>query len=299
MLANHLFAFEGYHAVRTQTARELLAADVLPALSLLAENPLRSVHLRSMLADNGLSHPSNRGHFYGYFENNQLIAVALLGHAIMIYARPESEAAALQYFAQQVIENDVTGNVIFGPKAQVEAFGAHLAELGRATKTVRDMKWYVCTKANQPLASLQVQRANSEDLAPIAQAQAEMLIEATGTDPRVADPEGFARRVAERIERNRTWIKLESGEVVFKTELQSVTPEAVYIEGVWTREDQRSQGVAKSCLNELIHRLLKQHLMLCLAVEPEEDAAIKLYEQIGFKYAECYQARYLKPVETK
>ena len=299
MLANHLFAFEGYHAVRTQTARELLAADVPPALSLLAERPLRSVHLRSMLMDNGLSHPSNRGRFYGYFENNQLVAVALLGHAIMIYARPESEDAALQYFAQQMVEHNVTGNVVFGPKAQVEAFGAHLAKLGRATKMVRDLKWYVCTKASQSLTSLQLQRANLEELEPVAQAQAEMFQEATGTDPKAADPEGFVRRVAERIERNRTWIKLESGEVIFKTELQSVTPEAVYIEGVWTREDQRSQGVAKSCFNELVHRLLKKHQMLCLAVEPEEEAAMKLYEQVGFKYAESYQARYLMPVEIQ
>ena len=99
MLANHLFAVEGQAAVRTQTARELVEADLYHASRLLAGAPLASVHLRSMLADNGLLHPSNRGRFYGYFENNQLVAVALLGHAIMIYARPEAEAEALQYFA--------------------------------------------------------------------------------------------------------------------------------------------------------------------------------------------------------
>ena len=193
----------------------------------------------------------------------------------------------------------MTGNVIFGPKAQVAAFGAHLAELGRETKTVRDMKWYICSQATQPLTSMQVQRANLEDLEPVAQAQAEMFQAATSTDPRVADPEGFVYRVFQRIERSRTWIKLESGEVVFKTELQSVTPEVVYIEGVWTREDKRGHGIATSCFNELVHRLLKQHVMLCLAVEPEEEAALKLYEQVGFKYAEEYQARYLKPLPTK
>lgn len=299
MYAHHLFAFESYQAVRSQAARELLDADLSAALSLLAENPLRSVHLRGLLLDNGLSHPSNRGRFYGYFENNQLVAVALLGHATMIYARPEAEAEALRYFAQQMVEQNVTCNVVFGPKAQVEAFGAYLAELGRGTKMVRDFHWYVCTKPTQSLTSLQLRRANQEELEPVAQAQAEMFQEATGTDPRTADPEGFVRRVAERIERNRTWIKLESGEVVFKTELQSVTPEAVYLEGVWTREERRAQGVAKSCLNELMHRLLKQHSSLCLAVEPEEEAAMKLYEQLGFQSKERYQARYLKPVEPR
>lgn len=299
MYANHLFAFEGYPVVCSQESRELLEADLHAALKLLAENPLRSVHLRGMLLDNGLTHTSNRGRFFGYFENNQLVGVALLGHATMIYTRPEAEAEALRYFAQQVVENNITINVIFGPKTQVEAISGHLVELGRSTKMIRNFQWFVCTKAKQPMKSLTIQRANIEELEPVAVAQAEMFREATGTDPRVADPEGFVRRVAERIERQRTWIKLEADQVVFKTELQCVTPEAVYLEGVWTREDQRAKGVATNCLNELVHRLLKQHAMLCLAVEPEEEAARKLYEQIGFQYAEEYQACYLKPVESK
>lgn len=299
MFTNHLFAFEGYRAIRTQVVRELLAADVPQALSLLAGNPLHSVHLRGMLLDNGLSHPSNRGRFYGYYENDQLVAVALLGHATMMYARPEAEAEAVQYFAQQVAEHNLACNVVFGPKSQVEAFGAALTALGRGTKMVRDMQWYVCTKAKQSLTSLQLRRANLDELEPVAQAQAEMFLEATGTDPRVADPEGFTRRVAERIERQRSWIKLEAEAVLFKTELQCVTPEAVYLEGVWTREDQREKGVAKSCLNELVHRMLKQHQMLCLVVEHDEEAARKLYEQVGFQYAEEYQARYIEPVAAK
>jgi predicted GNAT family acetyltransferase len=164
---------------------------------------------------------------------------------------------------------------------------------------VRDLAWFVCQKPRLAVKSLQLRRANQEELEPIADAQAEMFKEATGTDPREADPDGFMRRVAERIERNRTWIKIENNEVIFKTELQSVTPEVVYIEGVWTREDQREQGLAKQCLTELAHRLLKQHKLLCLAVEPEEEAAIKLYEQVGFACAESYQARYLMPLQAK
>lgn len=299
MLANHLFAFEGYPAIRSQIARELMTEDHAQVAVLLAENPLRSVHLRSMFLDNGLSNPANRGRFFGYFENDQLVGVALLGHATMIYARPDSEAAALKYFAQQMVENNVTCNVVFGPKAQVEAFSAQLSELGRMTKAVRNMHWYVISKAKLPLNALQLRRANLEELVPVATAQAEMFQEATGTDPRVADPEGFNRRVAERIERQRTWIKLENEEVVFKTELQSVTPEVVYMEGVWTREDKRSQGIAKTCLAELVARLLKQHNTVCLAVESDEEQAIRVYEQVGFTTSNFYQARYLHPVEAK
>ena len=298
MLAHNLFAYKSHQAIRAQTVRELMEADLKPALGLLSENMLRSIHLRSMLADNGLSHPSNRGHFYGYFEDKQLVGLALLGHAIMIYARPEAEAQALALFAQKVMETNVSGNVIYGPFQQVETFWSHLEKLGRETKMVRNLRWYVCQKPLLPVASLQMRRANLEELEPIAEAHAKMLMEETGTDPRTVDSEGFRRRVAERIGRHRTWIKLENNEVIFKAELQSVSPEVVYLEGVWTHEPQRDKGIAKACLTELVHRLLKQHQLLCLAVEPEEEIAIKLYEQVGFVHAEQYHARYLKPLPT-
>jgi predicted GNAT family acetyltransferase len=130
----------------------------------------------------------------------------------------------------------------------------------------------------------------------VATAQAEMAFEASGTDPRLSDPEGFRRRVAERIERGRIWVKIEEGKVVFKADLMSVTPEVVYLEGIWTHPDYRGRGIAKSCLTELVHRLLRQHLMVCLLVEPDEKAAIKVYEHVGFVHREEYQARFLKPL---
>jgi uncharacterized protein len=299
MLAHDLFACERYKPLKAQTVRELLEADLRRALELLGEDPLHGVHLRSMLEDNGLVHPSNRGRFHGYFEDGQLVGIALLGHTIMIYARPEAEHEALAFFAQKANEVKAPGNVIFGPRQQVEIFWSYLADKGRVTKMVRDFGWYVCQKPRLAVESLQLRRANQDELAPIATAQAKMLEEATGTNPNDTDPEGFVQRVAERINRNRTWIRLENNEVIFKTELQSVTPEVVYIEGVWTREDQREQGVAKQCLTELAHRLLRQHKTLCLAVEPKEEAAIKLYEQVGFVCAEYYQARYLMPLTAE
>lgn len=294
MLAHNLCVWESRRAVQAQTVRELLAADLPSALALLAERPLQGVHLRSMLLDNGLSQASNRGRFFGYFADGELVGLALLGHATMLYARPAAEAEALAFFAQKMLDENITGNVVFGPRAQVEAFAAHLEAGGRQTKMVRDLAWYVCRKPRLAVQSLQMQRANLTELETVATAQAEMFREQTGTDPREADPAGFRRRVAERIERQRTWIKVADETVVFKTELQSVTPEVVYLEGVWTRAEQREQGLAKQCLTELTHRLLRQHSSLCLAVEPEDESACRLYEQVGFVQTETYQARYLQ-----
>ncbi len=70
-------------------------------------------------------------------------------------------------------------------------------------------------------------QATPEHLDAVLEAQATAFVEATGSDPRQTDPEGFRRRTLERIERGRTWIKLANDTVVFKAELQSVTPDVI------------------------------------------------------------------------
>ena len=283
----------------SQTVRELMQAELTAIETLLSSDPVRGVHLQSMLQDNGLVNPANRGSFYGYFENEKLVGIALLGHATMIFARADVEIEALEAFANIVQTQNLNINLMFGPKAQVEMFSDLLAATGRATKLVREMQSYVCTKAKKSVASLQIQRANSDNVKVVGDAQAELFIEATGTDPRTNDSAGFYTRVEARIERKRTWIKIENEDVVFKAELQSVTPEVAYLEGIWTREDKRKQGIAGSCLNELVHRLLKQQLFVTLVVDEDEQHAVGLYEGLGFKYASDYQARYFHPVSAE
>jgi len=280
------------HEVCQREVRELIEEDRAQVLELLSEDPMRSVLLRGKIEDHGICDPAHRGRFFGYYEDNRLAGVALLGHHILIYA----EDVALPYFAKTALEIQAKGHMILGPQTQVEAFWHHLSEYGRETKLVSQQLWYVCEQPQSSLQQMQLQRANLAELDVVADAHAEMAYEASGTDPRVSDPEGFRHRVAERIERKRVWVKIQDGKVIFKADLVSDTPEAVYLEGIWTHPDYRGRGIAKSCMTELVHRLLHQHQTVCLLVEPEEKAAIKVYEHVGFVFGEDYQARFLKPL---
>lgn len=296
-LSHHRESAERTGARHQRSVRELKEHDRDCALRFLSEDPLSGVHLRSMIEDRGLCHPAHRGSFFGYFEDDRLAGVALLGHVIMICATPEAEPAALSYFAKMAAEIGARGHVVFGPQEQVETFWKYLSARGRETRQANRHHWYVCRQARLPLGQLQLRRAGLDELGVVADAQAEMALEESGVDPRVADPEGFRRRVADRIEKGRTWVKIEDGKVVFKAELQSVTEEVVYLEGIWTHQDYRGRGIAKSCMTELVHRLLRRHLLLCLAVEPEHKAAQHVYRHVGFEHEGDYQARYLKAVE--
>lgn len=204
--------------------------------------------------------------------------------------------AALPHLARTAIASGTRTAVIFGPTRQVELFWQHYAAPGRQLKLQRDFYWYVCESPAQPLCQFQLVQATLEHLEAVLEAQAIPLLESTGIDPRQSDPIGFRRRVRERIERGRTWIRLENDMVVFKAELQSVTPEVIYLEGIWTRPEFRGRGIARDSVVELTHRRLRQQQVLCLAVELDEAVAKRIYEYAGFCHQDDYQARYPQPL---
>jgi hypothetical protein len=278
-------------AAQTVQVRQLDELDYRAVLALLAASPQQGVHLESLIADYGLTSPALRGRFFGYFEAGQLTGLALLGHQIMFCA-PD---AALEHFARAAVASGFRTSLVFGPQRQVELFWQQLSALGREQKLTRDFRWFVCRVPAQPVRHFRLVQATPEHLEMVIEAHASMFIEATGTDPRQTDQEGFRRRALERIERGRTWIRVEDGQVVFKAELQSVTPDAIYLEGIWTSLSYRGRGIAKESVVELTHRRLRKHQIICLVVEPEEEAAQHIYEHAGFEYETDYRAVYLKP----
>ncbi len=279
-------------AAPTVQVRKLNELDYREVLALLAANPLEGLHLESLITDYGLTSLSLRGSFFGYFVDEQLTGVALIGHQIICCAPDE----ALSHFARVAAASGIRSSAIFGPRRQVELFWQHLAAHGREQKLVRDFGWYICEQPAQPLHQLQLMQAAPEHLEMVLEAHASMFIEATGTDPRLTDPEGFRRRALERIERGRTWVRVADGKVIFKAELQSITPDAIYLEGIWTDPEYRGRGIAKEGVVELTHRRLRKQQVLCLVVEPGEEAAQRIYEYAGFRYHADYQAVYLQPV---
>src|SRR5690242_16344884 len=104
-------------AERRREVRELCEADRQTVTRLLAEDTLRGVHLLGMIEDHGIKHPAHRGRFYGYFEDDRLRNVALLGHHILIYSE-----VGLEYLAAKAHEIAASGSLILGPTRQVEEF---------------------------------------------------------------------------------------------------------------------------------------------------------------------------------
>lgn len=272
--------------------RLLDESDFAQVVDFLSADPVRNVHLHGLVVDNGLENAANRGVFYGHFSDGELTGVALLGHSILV----SGGEAARKQFADLAITTGAKGHIVFGPSDEVEEISERLTHGGRETQVVRDQHWCVCEKPQLPLKRLQMRRAGPDELDAVATAQAEMIAEECGVDPRVADPVGFHERVAKRVKKGRVWCRVESDVVSFKADLISVSPDAVYVEGVWTHPEHRGQGLAKACLTELCYRLLRQYNYVCLIVEPGDEVAKHIYESVGFVHTMNYQSHYLRPL---
>ncbi len=278
-------------SVEPQAVCELREADRDRVLSLLAQDPVQNVILRGLILDYGMCAPELRGTLYGYFTGEQLTGVALIGHQLIVFAADD----ALASFAQKAVEVQARLYMILGPEQQVEKLWDYLSQHGRETRRMSAQRSYVCQQAGPAPERLQLLRANYAELDVVADASAEMALEASGVDPRQSDAAGFRHRIVERLERKRIWIKIVDGKVVFKADIFSDTPDTVYLEGIWTHPEYRNRGIAKSCMAELVHRLLRDHQTICLFTDETEPASQHVYEQVGFNFAAPYQARFLAP----
>ncbi len=275
-----------------QMVCELTEADRDDILHLLAKDTLRGLHLRGMIEENGVCHPLHRGRFFGYYENGVLKNIALLGHFILIY----HETIGLKQFAEKAADIEAPAYLVLGPTAQVESFWNYFSRYGRETRMTRPQFWYVCRRQKMQTPAVELELAGRENLEEIIETQAQLVEEQSGIDPRERDPEGFRQRVMERIESGRTWAVRVSGKVIFKVELISETESAVYLESIWTDPDYRGRGIATNSLNELLRIFLMQGKTVAILVEPEEEAARRIYERLGFTIEADYQARFLKPL---
>src|ERR671926_1506949 len=101
------------------------AAEVL---EFLAQRPIHTVTMISLIRDNGIVSPLNRGTFYGCRDlNGRLEGVALVGHATLMETVSDRALAALA----QVAQHCTNTHMIMGEKERVAEFWGHYAAAGR------------------------------------------------------------------------------------------------------------------------------------------------------------------------
>ncbi|HEV7860150.1 MAG TPA: GNAT family N-acetyltransferase [Pyrinomonadaceae bacterium] len=276
---------------RSTLTSRLASEEQLEVLEFLSAQPLHNVFLSSLILDNGLVSPLNRGTFYGCRDAlGQLEGVALIGHATLFDARSDEALKAFARLAQSSQET----HLILGQRERLREFWSDYAEGGQAsrlacTEMLFEQRWPV---AVQPEVK-ELRVATQDDLELVMPAHAQMAHEESGVNPLEVDEAGFRRRCARRIAQGRVWVWVEDGRLIFKADIIAETPRCVYLEGIYVHPAERSKGYGSRCLSQLGQSLLQRADSICLLVNEENQKARDFYLRAGYKLRSTYDTIFL------
>ena len=275
----------------TVKVERLVNSDAPEVLQFLSQRPIHTVAMMSLIHDNGIVSPFNRGVFYGCRDlNGQLEGVALVGHATLLETVSDRALAALA----QVARECPNMHMIMGEKERVADFWSHYAETGRRQRLacrewLFELSWPV--EAREPVGELRPASVDEVEL--IMPVQAELAFAESGVNPLHLDPEGFRQRCLRRIEQGRTWVVVEDGLLIFKADVVSKTRDVIYLEGIWVREDRRQKNTGTRLMSELLRRLLEDTKSICLLVNETNKWAHGFYRKCGFHFRATYETIFL------
>jgi len=282
------FAFTERADVRVEQLGPETEAEVL---SFLRERPIHTVAMMSLILDNGIVSPLNRGTFFGCRDvNGYLEGVALIGHATLLETVSSRALRALA----EVVRDCPNTHMIMGEQNRITELWSYCSNAGQqmrlaCSESLLEFCYPVEVHATAPKLRL----ATPDELDFVLPVQAQMAFEESGVDPRDVDPEGFRKRCLRRIEQGRTWVVFEDGTLAFKADVISQTPEVIYIEGVWLSEEKRSQGYGASCMSELSRTLLQRASSVCLLVNYKNTTAQAFYRKCGYQFRATYLTIFL------
>jgi ribosomal protein S18 acetylase RimI-like enzyme len=274
----------------------LTAKDEFEVLTFLSQRPIHTVTMKSLIRDNGLVSPLNRGNFYGCRDvNGHLEGVALVGHATLMETVSDRALHALA----KVARDCPFTHMIMGEQERITDFWANYSEAGRNPRLAcRELllELQIPGSANQSVAGLR--QATEDELNVVMMIQAQLAFDESGIDPMKADPKGFRRRCLRRIRQGRTWVLFQDDKLVFKADVISETREVVYLEGIWVADHKRKNGLGTRCMSALSAKLLSSAKSLCLLTNEVNTSALAFYRKCGFLFRATYETIFLSPQEA-
>ncbi|MDT5272920.1 MAG: uncharacterized protein QOH49_5106 [Acidobacteriota bacterium] len=281
-------ALEPVHLVHPLTERHP-EAEVLDFLS---GRPAQAVIMSGLIRDNGFESPFNRGTFHACRDAaGHLEGVALIGHAVYVVAET---APALGVFAR-IAQGQHEAHMILGEQEMVGRFWSYYAPAGQTPRLfcrelLFEQRWPV--HAREPVEGLRL--ATLEDLMLVMPVHAAMAYEESGVNPIDVDLHSFRMRCARRIEHGRVLVLVEDGQLLFKADIASDTPECIYLEGVYVDPISRQKGYGLRCLSQLGCDLLERTKTVSALVNEHNLPAQALFQKVGYKLRGLYDTVFLE-----
>jgi predicted GNAT family acetyltransferase len=271
---------------------ELAAGDEAEVLDFLSARPIHTVLMASMIRDNGLLSPQNRGSFYACrSRQGDLEGVALVGHVTVIEAGTEASLAAFARLTRHCLNT----HLIRGEREMMKRFWSHYANAGQEPRRISSELLFEQREVlseSEPVNDLRP--ATLSELDQVLKINATMALQEGGTSPLNRDPGGFRQRTARRIECNRVWVWARDEKLIFKADVIAETPEVVYLEGVHVDAEERMKGYGRRCMTQLARLLMTRSKSICLTINQQNKKALAFYAKAGYQFHSNYETIYLR-----
>lgn len=287
------------HAVATERAG---FTDMLEVFGWLDRDPVVNVYLLALVLRDGLSAPSDE--YWLARRDGRLAGLVYLGGAsgaVIPMGEDDEVRTAVAARAVERLASVPRRFQIVGPQAGVLAVVAHLREIRIVPRLVRPQTYMAVDRAGIPpferLPQLAPARPENYDL--VHRSGADLRAEELEEDPRLADPDAYARRVGEECRDGYTYLWLEGGALRFRASLSALTADAVQISGVYTPPECRNRGYARRGLAELCTRLFSRTRSACLFVNDSNAPALALYRRLGFRTCAAWASAFFVTPEAR
>ena len=262
-------------------------------LAYLANQSTPSIILEGLIRDNGFDDSLNRGRFYGFRgRDERLQGVALIGQITTFETETDAALAAFAYCAQNVPRI----GVIIGEQTRVETFWRRYAGDGQAPpQLTRELLFELQRQSPgapaEPVRELRV--ATLTDIEMVVTAHAEMSFNESGINPIAQDAQGFRARCARRIKQGRVWVLTDAARLIFKADIITETPRAIYVEGVYVAPEERGRGYGFRCVSQLGTALLARVQSIFMLINEQNVIAQNLYRKAGYEFRSHYDTIFI------
>ena len=128
-----------------------------------------------------------------------------------------------------------------------------------------------------------VRPATTDEVDLVMPAAAHMFEGEIGYPPYTGSSRGYRGSPASLIARGHTFVVVEDGEVVFKTDIGSLALGCAQLQGVWPAPHLRGQGLAVPMLASVMEQVMAGPApMVSLYVNDFNAAALATYRSLGF-----------------
>ncbi len=104
-----------------------------------------------------------------------------------------------------------------------------------------------------------------------------------GYRPYSGSSRGYRASISSLVARGHTYVVVEDGEVVFKTDIGSIALGCAQLQGVWVAPRLRGQGLAVPMLASVLEQVMAgQAPLVSLYVNDFNTAARATYDRLGF-----------------